>query len=135
MKASDYIPIIIVVAALSVNIALGISNKVGFSVLMIRCIVVTVVFGIFGYILTRIGENFLEYCRLKKSTQENIQEKDGAKAEIKNNVDKGKSNSTFDIKVPPLDDEIFAVGNNDSDNGFVEVNPANMGKYDQSKKD
>ena len=135
MKASEYIPIIIVVAALSVNIVLGIGNKVGFSVLMIRCIAVTVVFGIFGYIVTKIGENFLEYSRLKKNTRENTQKKDGAAAEIKNSSDKGKNSPALDIKVPPLDDEIFAVKNNDSNNEFVEVNPANMGKYNQSKTD
>jgi len=105
MKMSDFIPILIVITALIVNVTLGIYNNVDFSVLMIRCMAVTIVFGIFGSLITKTVLNFLEYFRMSI----HIQDKGG--------------------------DEALETINYDSDNEFVEVNPADMSKYSNSNMD
>ena len=43
--------------------------------------------------------------------------------------------SKLDIKVPPLDDEALEAIDYDSDNEFIEVNPADLSKYINSNTD
>ena len=129
MNIADNMPIIIVITALLVNIAIGISNNISFSALMIRCIVVTIVFGIFGYMVTKTVKNAVECSILGKTTRD----KDGKTAEIEENPNGNKS--MLDIKVPPLDDEEFMSMDDGDDNEFVEVNPVYMGKNDQNEQD
>lgn len=122
MKLSDFIPIIIIIAALIYNIVTGIYNNIGFSVLMIRCIVVTIVFGIFGLLITKTVSNTIEYCRIRTHVQNN-------------NEEVSSIESKLDIKVPPLDDEEIESIDHDRDNGFVEVNPADMKKFSYNDMD
>ena len=122
MKKSDFIPILIVITALIVNVTLGIYNNIDFSVLMIRCIAVTIVFGIFGSLITKTVLNFIEYYRVSI----HIQDKGGTVS---------AAGSKLDIKVPPLDDETLETIDYDSDNEFVEVNPADMSEYSNSNMD
>lgn len=118
MKIADNIPIIIVISALIINIAIGVNNNISFNALMIRCIIVTIIFGLFGHIVTETVRNAIECSRLKKHDD---------KAEQSEAQDESKHN--IDIKVPPLDDEEFINMDNDSDNDFVEVNPVFMKNY------
>lgn len=129
MNIADNMPIIIVITALLINIAIGVSNNISFSALMIRCIVVTIVFGIFGYMVTKTVKNAVECSILGKTTRD----KDGKTAEIEENPNGNKS--MLDIKVPPLDDEEFMSMDDGDDNEFVEVNPVYMGKNDQNEQD
>ncbi len=122
MRMSDFIPIIIVITALIVTVALGICNNVDFSVLMIRCMAVTIVFGIFGSLITKTVLNLIEYYRVSI----HIQDKGGTVSAV---------GSKLDIKVPPLDDETLETNDYDSDNEFVEVNPADMSEYSNSNMD
>ena len=122
MKKSDFIPILIVITALIVNVTLGIYNNIDFSVLMIRCIAVTIVFGIFGSLITKTVLNFIEYYRVSI----HIQDKGGTVS---------ATGSKLDIKVPPLDDEALEAINYDNDDEFVEVNPADMSRYNNSDMD
>ena len=131
MKIIDNMPIIIIVTSLLINIAIGVNNSVGFSELMIRCIVVTIVFGVFGYMLTETVKSTIECSSLSKHTHD----KGKAAAELGKNLNENNNNSVFDIKVPPLDDEEFISIDNGSDNGFVEVNPVYMGKRYQNEQD
>jgi preprotein translocase subunit Sec63 len=127
MKVIDYMPIVIIITALLINIALGVSNNIDFSILMIRCTAVTVIFGIFGYMVTETVKNALECSRLSKQTLK----KNEAASEVEEKIDADKNKSILDIEVPPLDDDEFLNMNNDSDNGFVEVNPVHMGNNKQ----
>lgn len=120
MKISDIIPILVIVAALLVNLAIGVSNNVEFPVLMIRCIIVTIVFGILGYSLTKTIANAADYSRLNKLSEQ----KEKGEAENK---------STFDIKVPPLDDAEFLRMDSSSDDDFVEVNPVHMDTFNKNR--
>lgn len=120
MKSIDNMPVVVIVAALLINIAIGITNRVDFSVLMIRCIIVTIVFGIFSYMLAKTINSAVEYSRLSKLVHNRA-------AEVKN--------SSFDIKVPPLDDEELLGIVNDSDNDFVEVNPVQMKGYKNNEQE
>lgn len=122
MKLSDFIPIIIIIAALIFNIVTGIYNNIDFSVLMIRCIVVTIVFGIFGLLITKTVSNIIEYCRMRTHVQNS-------------NEEVSSMENKLDIKVPPLDDEEIESIDHDRDNGFVEVNPADMSKYSYNDMD
>lgn len=131
MNIIDNMPIIIIVIAILANIAIGVSNNIGFSLLMIRCIFVTIIFGIFGYMVTETVKNALEYSRLSKETQK----KAGAASEIEENLSGNENKTTLDIKVPPLDDEELLSMDNDSDDEFVEVNPVYMGNYNEDEQD
>lgn len=130
MKVIEYMPIVLIITALLINIALGVSNNIDFSILMIRCIAVIAIFGIFGYMLTETFKNALEYSRLSKETQK----KNEAASEAKVKFDMNKNKSILDIEVPPIDNDEFLSMNNDSDNGFVEVNPVYMGNNNQGKQ-
>ncbi len=129
MTIVNNMPIIIVLTALLINILIGVSNSISFSALMIRCIVVTVVFGVFGHMLTETVRNAVECSSVSKLTRD----KNRKKAVLEQNLNNNKP--MLDIKVPPLDDEEFSNMDNDSDNGFVEVNPVYMGKYNQNEQD
>ena len=131
MKIIDNMPIIIIIAALLINIAIGVNNSIGFSALMIRCIVVTIIFGLFGYMLNETVKNAIECSSLSKRNKA----KSLAAAGLEEQLNENKNKSTLDIKVPPLDDEEFISMENDSDNGFVEVNPVYMSNYNESKQD
>jgi len=122
MKMSDFIPVLIVITALIVTVTLGICNNVDFSILMIRCMAVTIVFGIFGSLITKTVLNLIEYYRVSI----HIQDKGGTVS---------ATGSKLDIKVPPLDDEALETIDYDGDNEFVEVNPADMSKYSDSNMD
>jgi hypothetical protein len=130
MKVIEYMPIVLIITALLINIALGVSNNIDFSILMIRCIAVIAIFGIFGYMLTETFKNALEYSRLSKQKQKKIE----AASEAKEKFDMNKNKSILDIEVPPIDNDEFLSMNNDSDNGFVEVNPVYMGNNNQGKQ-
>lgn len=130
MKVIEYMPIVLIITALLINIALGVSNNIDFSILMIRCIAVIAIFGIFGYMLTETFKNALEYSRLSKQKQNKIE----AASEAKEKFDMNKNKSILDIEVPPIDNDEFLSMNNDSDNGFVEVNPVYMGNNNQGKQ-
>jgi hypothetical protein len=130
MKVIEYMPIVLIITALLINIALGVSNNIDFSILMIRCIAVIAIFGIFGYMLTETFKNALEYSRLSKQKQKKIE----AASEAKEKFDMNKNKSILDIEVPPIDNDEFMSMNNDSDNGFVEVNPVYMGNNNQGKQ-
>ncbi|MDD3704556.1 MAG: hypothetical protein PHC45_00605 [Clostridiaceae bacterium] len=122
MKLSDFIPVLVIIAALIVNIIMGVYNNIDFSVLMIRCIVVTIVFGIFGLLVTKTVSNIAEYYKIRVHAQNKNEEISAVESQI-------------DIKVPPLDDNEIESIEYDGDNGFVEVNPANMGKYNYNNMD
>ena len=92
---------------------------------MIRCIVVTIVFGVFGFLITKTVSNIVEYYRISV----NIQNKDTDESTTEKKSENGNINPVLDIKVPPLDDNALESIGYDSDDGFVEVNPADMGKY------
>lgn len=125
MKLIDFMPIMIITAALVINVYMGIKNHIGFSLLMIRCIVVTIVFGVFGFLITKTVSNIVEYYRISV----NIQNKDTDESTTEKKSENGNINPVLDIKVPPLDDNALESIGYDSDDGFVEVNPADMGKY------
>ena len=97
MKLIDFLPIMIITAALVINVYMGIKNHVGFSILMIRCIVVTIVFGVFGFLITKTVSNIVEYYRISMD----IQNKDKVETTTENKSEKGKINPILDIKVPP----------------------------------
>jgi hypothetical protein len=118
MKITDNIPIIIVISALIINIAIGVNNSISFTALMVRCIIVTIVFGLFGHMVTETVKNAIECSRLSKHDD---------KAEQPDAQEESKP--SLDIKVPPLDDEEFISMDSDDDNDFVEVNPVFMGNY------
>lgn len=119
MKITEIVPILVIVAAIIGNLAIGVSNNVEFSVLMIRCIIVTIVFGVLSYMITKTVENAAEYTRLSKLAEQ----KEQAEAENK---------STFDIKVPPLDAEELLRMDSGSDDDFVEVNPVHMDAFNKN---
>ena len=129
MKSIDNMPIVIVITAILLNIAIGVNNSISFSALMLRCIFVTIVFGIFGHMVTETVKKAVECSRLSKT----IKNKGGKTAESGENLNSIKP--TLDIKVPPLDDEEFMFMDNGSDNEFVEVNPIHMSKYNQDEQD
>ena len=129
MKIIDNVPIVIVITAIMINIAIGVSNSISFSALMLRCIFVTIVFGIFGHMVAETVKNAVECSSLGKA----ISIKGGKTVELEESFNNNKS--TLDIKVPPLDDEEFMSMDNVSDNEFVEVNPVYMGKYNQDEQD
>ncbi|MHB1392458.1 MAG: hypothetical protein ACYCYE_05130 [Clostridia bacterium] len=129
MKMVNNMPIVIVITALLINIIIGVNNSISFPTLMIRCIVVTVVFGVFSHMVTETVRNAVECSGLSKLTRD----KAVKRAELEETLNNNKS--MLDIKVPPLDDEEFLNMDNDSDNEFVEVNPVYMGKYDKDEQD
>lgn len=131
MKSIDNMPIMVVIAALLINIAIGVNNNISFSALMIRCIIVTIIFGVFGYMVTETVKNALECSRLSKPAQDTADELAGMEEIINGSENK----PMLDIKVPPLDDEEFINMDNDSDTGFVEVSPVLMGKYRENGQD
>ncbi len=131
MKMVDTMPMIIVIAAILANIAIGVRNGIGFSALMVRCMIVTVIFGIFGYMITDTINKAIECSNLSKLANVDAE----AAAGTEENRSDGDKNSGFDIKVPPLDDEEFMSMDNGSDDGFIEVNPAYMGNYDKDEQD
>lgn len=131
MKLVDIIPIFIVITAIIINIAIGVQNEIGFSVLMARCIIVTIVFGIFGYMVTKTFYNAIEYSKMSKLSNE----KPGKNAESEESRTDNKDESLFDIKVPPLDDKEFISMSNGNDDEFVEMNPVDMGNYNKDVQD
>lgn len=130
MKIIDNMPIIIIVLAILTNIALGVRNNIDFTVLMVRCIIVIIVFGIFGYMITKTMKNILEYCRLSK----NASQKAEAAADIGMDKNENDNASVLDIKILPLDEKELMNSDSDSDDEFTEVNPANMSSYSQGER-
>lgn len=130
MKIIENMPIIIIVTALMVNILIGVRIGINFSALMIRCIVVTILFGVFGYMLTETIKKTIECSKISKYTRD----KDNKIAKSEENLKENEDKPVFDIKVPPLGEKELMSMNNGSDDGFVEVNPVYMGKY-LSKQD
>lgn len=131
MKIVDNMPIIIMITAIFINIAIGVNNGIGFSALMIRSMIVTIVFGIFGYMITETVKSVIQYSSLSKHPDD-LGEKT---AKPEGNLSDSENKSYLDIKVPPLDDEEFISMHNDNDDGFVAVNPVYMGDYDNDKQD
>ena len=103
MKIIDNIPIIIVNAVLLINIALGIRNDIGFSTLMIRCIIVIIISYIFSYMIARTIGNALENSRLNRE----IHAKENKKEDAVDNLTEKGNEPILDIKVPPLDEKEF----------------------------
>lgn len=130
MKIIDNMPIIVIVSALLTNIAIGVSNGVEFSVLMIRCIIVTIVFGVLSYMLAKTIRSAVEYSRLSKR----YPEKD-KKTGLEDDQIKADNKSSFDIKVPPLEDIELLNINNENDNDFVELNPVRMRGFNKSEQE
>jgi len=131
MKIIDNIPIIIVNAVLLINIALGIRNDIGFSTLMIRCIIVIIISYIFSYMIARTIGNALENSRLNRE----IHAKENKKEDAVDNLTEKGNEPILDIKVPPLDEKEFFGTDSDNDNKFIEMNPINMGSYNQISQD
>ena len=131
MKMVDNMPIIIVIAAIFINIAIGVRSNIGFSALMIRCIVVTIVFGILGYMVTDTIKSAIECSSLSKLPHGKDVEAEG----LEENLNNKESKSFLDIKVPPLDDKEFMRMDNSNDDEFVEVNPVYMGNYKEDEQD
>jgi hypothetical protein len=131
MKMADAVPIIIVISALLLNIAIGVINAIGFSALMIRCIVVTIIFGLFGYMVTETIKKAIECSGINKMTHDD----DEVTADVEENHSDNEIDSILDIKVPPLDDEEFMSMDNYNDDEFVEVNPAYMGKNNEGEQE
>ena len=129
VKIIDNMPVVIVIAALLLNILIGINNNISFTALMIRCIVVTIIFGVFGYIVTETIKNAVECSKLGKHCHNADGEQTGSN---ESGVD---NKPILDIKVPPLDDKEFIGIDNDSDDEFVEVNPVFMGSYREDNQD
>ncbi|MGE5631768.1 MAG: hypothetical protein ACM3TR_11805 [Caulobacteraceae bacterium] len=105
--------------------------EISFSVLMIRCIVVTIVFGIFGYLGAETIKNAIacsEVSRRPKNASED------SRAIGKGNNSGGDA-STIDIKVPPMDDMELSNLGQEEENEFVEMNPAYMSSYNQDDDD
>jgi hypothetical protein len=127
MNIVDNMPIVIVITALLINIAIGVMNSISFSVLMIRCIFVTIVFSIFGYMFTNTLKTAIECSSLGKKNHG----KSGKTAGLEEGTNNTKS--TLDIKVPPMDDKEFMSMYSGDDDDFIEVNPVYMGKYDQDE--
>lgn len=130
MKIIDNMPIIVIIAALLTNIVIGVNNRVDFSVLMIRCIIVTIVFGILSYMLAKAIKSAVEYSQISKLALRKDKE-----AGLGDNPKNDKNNLSFDIKVPPLDDMELLSINSDSDNDFVELNPVRMKGYNKSEQE
>ena len=126
MNVIDNMPIFIVVMAVIANIVLGIKDKVDFSSLMIRSMIVTIVFGVFGYLLCETIKKSVEYSRIGMLSPEKRNEGETAESL--------KNKSTLDIKVPPLDDKEIIDMNSADDSGFMEVNPANMKDFGPGKQ-
>lgn len=118
MKIIENMPIIVIVAANLANIAIGISTRTSFSVLMIRCIIVTILFGVLSYMLTKTITNAIECSQMKKLAAGKDEKPD--------------NKNSFDIKVPPLDDEELLSINKDSDNDFIELNPVRLKSFRNS---
>lgn len=127
MNNIDNIPIFIIVTAVIANIVLGIRDRVDFSSLMIRSMIVTIIFGVLGYLLSETIKKSIEYSRIARLSPS--KSKEAETAEALNN-----SKSTLDIKVPPLDDKEIMDMDSTGDNGFMEVNPANMKDYGPGKQ-
>lgn len=128
MKITEIVPILVIVAALTINLATGVSNNVEFPVLMIRCIIVTIVFGILSYMLTKTITNAAEYSRLSKLADQKQQ----AEAGVDGDGNYKENKSTFDVKVPPLDDAELLRMDSGSDDDFVEVNPVHMDTFNKN---
>lgn len=131
MKIADNMPIIILIAALFINIAIGVNNNISFSALMIRCIIVTIIFGVFGYMVTETIKNAIEFSKLSKPLHE--KNADGIEQAGMESNDNNKP--MLDIKVPPLDEDEFINMESDSEHEFVEVNPVFMGNYNNGEQD
>jgi ribose/xylose/arabinose/galactoside ABC-type transport system permease subunit len=121
MKIIDNMPILVIITAILANIAIGISNNVEFSVLMIRSIIVTIVFGILSYMLAKTIRSAVEFSRLNRFSGGKDEEAGLSEGQM------GTENkSSFDIKVPPLEDIELLNINNENDNDFVELNPVRL---------
>ncbi len=122
MNIIDFLPMVITITALIANIIIGISNGISFTSLMIRCMVVTIVFGVFSHLLTQTIQNALECSSLSKHANEKSREG----LALGDTPGESRNKSTFDIKVPPIDDEELMSMDADVDDEFVEVNPVQM---------
>ncbi|MGE5676877.1 MAG: hypothetical protein ACM3ZR_02360 [Pseudomonadota bacterium] len=127
MKIIENMPIIVIVAANLANIAIGVGTGISFPVLMIRCIVVTIVFGVLSYMLAKTIANAMECSQLKKLAAGRDEG-----AELAEGHDKTDKKNSFDIKVPPLEDEELLSINKDSDNDFIELNPVRLKSFKNS---
>lgn len=128
MKFLDDMPIYIVIAALVVNIAIGVKINIGFTALMIRCIIVIVVFGLFGHLTAETIKNAVTCSQVGGHNQN----KDAAGSNS-GNGDNGKTGVTIDIKVPPIEDSEYESLGSENDSDFVEMNPAYMNEYNTDK--
>ncbi|MGE5677895.1 MAG: hypothetical protein ACM3ZR_07535 [Pseudomonadota bacterium] len=127
MKIIENMPIIVIVAANLANIAIGVRTRTGFPVLMMRCIVVTIVFGVLSYMLTKTITNAIECSQMKKLAAGKDEKAISAEGH-----EKTDNKNSFDIKVPPLDDEELLSINKDSDNDFIELNPVRLKSFRNS---
>lgn len=131
MRIIDNIPLIAVNTALLINIIFGIKNDIGFSELMIRCIIVTITSGIFSFLIKIIIKKAIKNSRINRK----ITKKNKEKAEKAKELSEKSTKPILDIKVPPLDDKELFNSGNDDDSEFIEVNPANMSGLSQIKQD
>lgn len=128
MKTIDIVPVLVIVVALIVNLAIGISNSIDFSVLMIRCIIVIILFGTLSYMFVKIITSAIECSRLSRL------------ASLQGTADAGEgigereqgNESTIDIKVPPLDDTELLRMDSDSDDDFIELSPAHLDSFNRN---
>lgn len=117
MRVLDELPLYIVSAAVLINLLFGMKTGVGFSTLMIRSIIVTIVFSITGYILSGLLRNAVHESR--QNHEQNNRMKNG---------------STIDIQVPPMDDEILSnLSQQEDEDDFSEINPAYLHSYRQKE--
>lgn len=133
MRFLDDLPILIVITALLVNIVIGVNMNIGFSALMIRCIVVTIAFGTFGYLFTGVIKNAVDCSRIGRKKEQSK----GAEVNNSNNADNNKSGVKIDLKVPPIEDSELGSIKSDDDSDFIEMNPAymkNFSKEDQKEE-
>lgn len=131
MKFIDNVPIFIVIAALLINIAFGAVNGIDFTSLMIRCMVITIVFGTFGYLITETIKSAVECSDLKKFSKNKDIEAEGQEE----NLNIGSNEPIIDIRVPSMNVDEFEAINYDSGNEFVEMNPAYMSDYIRDNQD
>lgn len=122
MRFLDDLPIYIVIVALILNIVIGLNMNIGFTALMIRCIIVTIAFGAFGYLFTGILRNAIDCSRISRKKEQ----KKGTGENNSTDADSNGSGGTIDLKVPPIEDSELESLKSDDESDFIEMNPAYM---------
>ncbi len=118
MRVLGELPLYVVSAAVLVNLILGIITGVGFSALMVRSIIVTVVFTVLGHVMSEVFSKAVYQSRLNQE-----------------NLNAAKNGTAIDIQVPPMDDELMSsLSQQEDDDAFMEVNPAYINRYKQANK-